>query len=140
MRSDYNITPSCNGANLGSPRFERFNELVVRVIDVAVPNGLIPEAFREFGGLFFDLFPRMQLGHQRNTPSIVSSNIILLQAGISSAFGLIAARSALPQKPKRELDCTIKLRSGYARTIALRGFPVFGSMIAFSIFLSTIVS
>jgi len=28
----------------------------------------------------------MQLGHQRNTPSIVSSNIILLQAGISAAF------------------------------------------------------
>lgn len=34
-------------------RFEQFNELVVHVINVAVPNGLIPEAFLEFGGLFF---------------------------------------------------------------------------------------
>ena len=45
------------GGELRLASFERLDELVVHVINVAKPYGFIPEALLELLGLFVDLFP-----------------------------------------------------------------------------------
>ena len=49
------------GAKLRLASFERFDELVVRVINVAKPYGFIPEALLELLGLFVDCGVRLSL-------------------------------------------------------------------------------